>query len=1528
MIRATNNARRTRGEFMAPSSASARASRTRALDFLVISGNTAGLRDLRIAVARLLLAACVAIVGLLPLAAHAAIPVSTGVYFNTSFGRSDSFPKSADACADLAVKIGVATELRLAYYCYYDARRWGGYGFELAERLVSSAYCPANSTAVGATCVCKVNYQEDPTRTSCVLDAPEVAGTSGMCRILVSGAQLPNPILPATAEKFRSEVDLVEAGPAPLSFGRTYRSAWGADASRNVAPMGKAWTHSHAASLKAATGAAVVSSAEGYLRTFTQTSASSPWSATNSADQLVTEADGTWTYRRADDDSTLRFDSAGRLISTTARNGWATTYAYNASGQLASVSNAFNRKLTLAYNGAGQLISVATQDARTVGYAYDGTGRLSSVTYPNGKTRVFLYENTAFPQLLTGILDEAGARWGTFGYDAQGRAISSELAGSVDRYQVSYPSSGSALVIDPLGTSRSFSYSTTKGRLAVTGGSLPSGIGESDAASRVQDGNGLITSETDFKGVKTDTTWDVARRLQTTITRAVGTLEAQTVTTQWHATFSLPVLVTEAGRTTAYAYDDKGNALSQAITDTASSPSTTRTWNWTWNTQGLAATETAPNGAVTTFEYDTRGNLVKSTNALGHETLYSYDTANRVISTTAPNGVVTTYTWDTRDRLLTKSVGSQGTTTLTYKPTGLLETLTLPTGLVLTYSYDSAHRLTGWSNTRGESGTYTLDAMGNRTAELIKDSTGAVAWTAARTINNLNRLSARTDGPNQTHTFGYDANGELVTETNGLNQSTQYGLDPLRRTKAITNAANATATLAYNALDAVTRASDFKGVTTSYARDAQGNATAESSADIGSTTTQYDALGLPSSVTDAIGQATQIQRDVLGRPTLITFADGKTTTLGYDATASAKGYLTSITDRSGTTTYSRDTFGRVIVKTQALASGLTQQVAYSYTAAGQLAGITYPNGNVLLHGYDATGRLVQLSWNGAPLVTGIAWNPMGQPTAWNWAFVPGLAASRSYDTAGRMTATEFASYVYDAAGRITSLTQNLFQPGDGDPMHSSIASANTSWSVSYDAVGRITGFNAAGSQTSFGYDANGNRNASTKTLNGQTTSRSYTVNAGSNRLDGFGQTMGGTSTNVTYAYNANGDLTSDGLRTYSYDAEGRLSAVTTGATDTSPTTRYAHNALGQRVFKTEPLYPPSEGDENDPRFFQGLLNFFTKLWGPATSDAEKLGYAFMYDEDGTLLAETGMGGANSAGSTQYIYLPTAGGPTPVAAVINGQLYAVHSDYLNTPRRLTDSNGQAVWQWAYSAFGDEKPTIAKYRFANLDVTPNPGVTSFAEFLFNLRWPGQYYDPESGLHYNGFRSLDPRTGRYTQFDPIGLRGGPNGFTYVSGNPLKYTDSDGLVAQAIGPALPVLAVGCALTQGCRQAVSDALQSCGRGVGRIKDWLFSDGASDAAPPVPGDLVGDQSSDRAGLTKNGKRHTSGPMTPENGGTGDASRDFDKLTGGSSQPAGGTYPPGALVGPNGVVLRPGQKGSGPRIDIPGNGSKPPETLHY
>jgi RHS repeat-associated protein len=1339
-----------------------------------------------------------------------------------------SYPAKGDACNAHIAKVMVGATIRnvrvvdvnaTLSQCVWEASPpayWVTYGANIYS--VSVLQCPANSAASGASCECTQKAQEDAAHTACIPAAPE----PDMCLRPVDGANTPTPILPATAEKYRSETDWSDSGPGALSFTRTYRSNWASDSTRASNPFGQVWSHNFSTKLVATPSAAplgvAITTGEGYVRTFGKAAGATTWSASNSADTLVQLSSGSWSYHRADDDTTLTFDGSGKLQTEADRNGWVTAYTYNSAGQLASITTGFGRTLAFGYNGAGQLTTITTPDARVIAYAYDSSGRLVSILYPDGKGRNFVYENAAYPQALTGIFDEAGVRWGTFAYDSTGRAIGTQLAGGVDGYQVSYPSTGSATVLDPLGTSRNYSYGTTKGKLAVTGGSLPSGEGKSDAASRVQDANGLITSETDFKGAVTTTTWDVARRLPTTVVYASGTPDAQTVTTQWHSTFSLLVLVTEAGRTAAYTYDAVGNVLTKIVTDTATNKA--QLWQWTYNTSQLIATATEPNGAVTAYTYDTRGNVLISTNALGHVTQYGYDTANRVTSSTVPNGLVTTYTYDPRDRLLTQTVGGQ-TTVLTYKPFGTVETVTLPAGLVLTYTYDAAHRLTGWSNNRGESGTYTLDGMGNRTAEQIKDSAGNVAWSVARTVNNINRLSGRTEGANQSNTFGYDANGELISSTNGLNQSTNYGLDSLRRVKTVTDAANASATLKYNALDAVTEAKDFKGVATAYTRDAQGNATAESSADTGGASTQYDNLGLPTQITDALGQATTITRDAIGRPTGLVFADGKTTTLRYDLTANSKGYLSEIVDRSGTTEYTRDTFGRVTLKKQTLANGSVQQVSYAYNPNGTLTSIGYPNGGgALTHTYDSTGRLTGLSLNGNPLVTGIAWNPLGQPTAWSWAFAsPSIAASRTYDTAGRLTATEFSSYTYDAAGRITSLTQNLWQPGDTDPTHSTIANANVTWSVGYSAVGRIVSFNATGNTAGFGYDANGNRSSSTRAVAGVSTSRTYTVGSTSNQLTGFSQTINSaSSTSVSYGYNANGDMVSDGLRSYTYDAEGRLAAATTGATDVSPTTRYAHNALGQRVFKTEPLYPPSQGDEADPGFMQSLIAFFTKLWSPSTTQAEQLGYAYTYDEQGTLIAEVGSGGTNSAGQSQYIYLPTANGPMPIAAVINGTTYAVHSDHLNTPRKLTNADGQAVWQWGYSAFGEDRPTLAKSRFANTDTTPNPGTTSISEVKFNLRYPGQYADEESGLFYNYFRSYDARTGRYSQPDPIGLDGGWNRLGYVDEDPLGDSDALGLA----GDERPFRRIPIAPISGGRSFDKDGVRPIGipiagggRGVG-----------------------------------------------------------------------------------------------------------------
>ncbi len=108
--------------------------------------------------------------------------------------------------------------------------------------------------------------------------------------------------------------------------------------------------------------------------------------------------------------------------------------------------------------------------------------------------------------------------------------------------------------------------------------------------------------------------------------------------------------------------------------------------------------------------------------------------------------------------------------------------------------------------------------------------------------------------------------------------------------------------------------------------------------------------------------------------------------------------------------------------------------------------------------------------------------------------------------------------------------------------------------------------------------------------------------------------------------------------------------------------------------------------------------------------------------------------------------------------VQAATYYYHNDHLGTPQVLTDENREVVWRAEYEPFGEATETL-----------------SIVEQ--NLRFPGQYFDRETGLHYNYFRDYDPRIGRYVQSDPIGLAGGLNAYTYVLNNPLRYIDPLGL-------------------------------------------------------------------------------------------------------------------------------------------------------
>ena len=147
---------------------------------------------------------------------------------------------------------------------------------------------------------------------------------------------------------------------------------------------------------------------------------------------------------------------------------------------------------------------------------------------------------------------------------------------------------------------------------------------------------------------------------------------------------------------------------------------------------------------------------------------------------------------------------------------------------------------------------------------------------------------------------------------------------------------------------------------------------------------------------------------------------------------------------------------------------------------------------------------------------------------------------------------------------------------------------------------------------------------------------------------------------------------------------------------------------------------------------------------------------FMYSDEG-LIGEYDPSGQEI---TTYGYKPNSTWTTdPLFLKQGSQYYFYHNDHLGTPQKLTSISGAVAWSATYTSFG--KATVD----ASSSIT-NP-----------LRFPGQYYDSETGFHYNYHRYYDPRTGRYLRADPIGLDGGINLFAYAQGAPANLLDSKGL-------------------------------------------------------------------------------------------------------------------------------------------------------
>jgi RHS repeat-associated protein len=1197
----------------------------------------------------------------------------------------------------------------------------------------------------------------------------------------------------ATGNGYFSETDYTTEGPLPLVLARHYNSITGS------------WRMSYSRSITyAALTEAIVTRDNGQELIFTRGYGQTEWTPPAfSSYRLHLEYGGSIATLTTDDDETEVYRD-GRLISYSDRAGLTLTFAYDGQNRLTTITDPFGRTLTYFYNDAFHPISGArAPDGSVYTYGYEALAQFfTSVTYPSGAQRRYLYENWNGPfpfcYTITGVVDENGSRYASYSYDyGTGRVTSTKHAGGAESYSVEYAGldwndPNRTSITTPLGASKKFEVTGFAGLAKHLGewracsSCSPNGDnGQSDA--NTYDNHANLKSHTDFNGNRTTYEYDEARNLPKLQTLAAGTPLARTITTRWHPNFRLPEEIKEDApgtsndRTSSFTYDAKGNLKTSKV----AVGSSTSTRSYTYDVTGRFLTEeTDPRGFKTRYAYDmTTGNLTSVTNALGHVSQYlNYDANGRPHKIKDPNNVETTLTYDFRGQITSRVTLGQ-TTRYTYDKAGQLTKVEEPSGAATSYDYDDAHRLTTVTDRFGNRTVYTLDAAGNRTKEEVFAAGSTVAArTHRRVYDGFGRLRQDIDASGHVSTVTYDANDNIVGKTDPYNYKTSFAYDELNRLEEKTEPQGSARTrYGYDVLGRLASVTDPRNLVTSYTNNWLDHPDKITSPDTGVTVKTYDAAGNVKTSKDARGQTTTYEYDALNRQVKATHADGSVIIFGYDQGANGKGHRTSMSDPTGTTSWTYDGHGHVIGRTQTVGA-VTLTTSWTYDATtGRLTGMTYPSGYKILYTYDAGARVTRISLQAPGQATAtafidqIAYSPFGPVASWRQA-ASNSFYGRSFDRDGRISGITPSigyalAYAYDNVGRLKTITQN-----------------GATQTFSYDRNGRLTSYQNGAATISYGYDLSGNRTSDN--------AYNYTISPTSNRI--ANRTPKGSTTAQTLFYDAAGGMENNGQFQLRYDERNRLDRVIVGGLTTS----YGVNGLGERTTK-----------DGRPTF--GV-------------------FEHVYDLSGQLLGIYKSGALDE----EIVWL----GALPVGTIQGGAAYSIAPDHLGAPYKIVNSANAQVWFWDHDPFGNGAPTAAagfwhRLRFPGQVYDSESKLHSNGQRDYDPRL-GRYLesDPiglDGGINSyayannNPVNSVDP-TGTITPdfwWDAFNLGLGVSSFVdnYGKGNYLAAGfDGLGLGVDLVAAVVPVVPGGAATAIAASRAAAEIAtpQQFAHGSFSIRDW------------------------------------------------------------------------------------------------------------